>query len=47
VTLAPWGPMGKGGEVEVNRDVYYSHPRGEQVTVYLRPGFFKIPWYSF
>ena len=47
VALSPWGPRLDDQEMDVSREVYYSHPNGAPVTVNLKEGFFKIPWYSF
>lgn len=45
LTLSPWGPRKKFGEVDVGSSVYQRYEAGDSAKVIVRNGKFGIPWF--
>jgi hypothetical protein len=43
--LTPWGPRNTGKEVDVSKDVYHSVGINDSVSIYVKNGAMKIPWF--
>ncbi|MFP5277394.1 MAG: hypothetical protein ACLGPM_09775 [Acidobacteriota bacterium] len=46
LSLAPWGPMTNGNNVEVSYGTYHSVQVGDSVCIGLHPGYLHAPWYT-
>ena len=45
LSVEPWGRRNVDEEIYVNGKTFQSAELGEEVTIYLKPGFIGIPWY--
>ena len=43
--LDAWGPRKESEDESVPRSVYNQVKKGDMVTVYVKKGYFRIPWY--
>lgn len=46
LSLAPWGPITNGTDVDVSYQTYQSVSAGDTVCIHLHAGFLHAPWYT-
>ena len=46
LTTGPWGPRDAPGDVTVSSDYYRTVQPGDSVTILVRPGRLKVPWFT-